>query len=225
MLWNQTHRSGAGPGLPDATAPAPDTIRLTGTAAHEWAFKTKAPGRRVLHIATHGFFLGGPCASTLDDRSAPPAASGRITRENPLLLSGLILAGANHRNAAPPDQEDGVLTAEEIAALNLGGVDWAVLSGCDTGIGELKAGEGVFGLRRAFQLAGARTVIMSLWPVEDQAARQWMTALYRTRFVDKRSTASAVREASLRMLHQRRAKGLSAHPFHWAAFVAAGDWR
>jgi CHAT domain-containing protein len=118
-----------------------------------------------------------------------------------------------------------VLTAEEVAALNLSGVEWAVLSGCDTGAGELMAGEGVFGLRRAFQLAGARTVIMSLWPVEDQATRQWMTTLYRGRFFEKLSTADAVREAGLRMLRQRRAKGLSTHPFHWAAFVAAGDWR
>jgi CHAT domain-containing protein len=225
MLWNQTHRSGGGSALADATAPVPDTIRLTGAAAHERAFKSKAPGRRVLHLATHGFFLGGRCASTLDDRSAPAAPSGRTTRENPLLLSGLILAGANHRNVAPPDQEDGVLTAEEIAALNLRGVDWAVLSGCDTGIGEVKAGEGVFGLRRAFQLAGARTVIMSLWPVEDEATRQWMAALYRGRFFHKLSTASAVRDASVNMLRQRRAEGRSAHPFHWAAFVAAGGWR
>ena len=116
--------------------------------------------------------------------------SAKIARENPLLLSGLILAGANHRNVAAPDQEDGVLTAEEVAALNLSGVEWAVLSGCDTGVGEVRAGEGVFGLRRAFQVAGARTVIMSLWPVEDQATRQWMTALYRGRLMKKLSTAN-----------------------------------
>ena len=74
-----------------------------------------------------------------------------------------------------------MLTAEEVAALNLNGVEWAVLSGCDTGVGEVRAGEGVFGLRRAFQVAGARTVIMSLWPVEDQATVRWMTdALRRT---------------------------------------------
>ena len=151
--------------------------------------------------------------------------SARIARENPLLLSGLILAGANHRNVAAPDQEDGVLTAEEVAALNLNGVEWAVLSGCDTGVGEVRAGEGVFGLRRAFQVAGARTVIMSLWPVEDQATRQWMTTLYEGRFIKNLSTVNAVREAGLAVLRERRAKGLSAHPFYWAAFVAAGDWR
>lgn len=145
--------------------------------------------------------------------------------ENPLLLSGLILAGANHRNVAAPDQEDGVLTAEEVAALNLSGVEWAVLSGCDTGVGEVRVGEGVFGLRRAFQVAGASTVIMSLWPVEDQTTRQWMTSLYEGRLLKKLNTADAVRDASLAVLRQRRAKGLGAHPFYWAAFVAAGDWR
>jgi CHAT domain-containing protein len=140
-------------------------------------------------------------------------------------LSGLILAGANQRNVTAPDQEDGVLTAEEVAALNLSGVEWAVLSGCDTGVGEVRAGEGVFGLQRALHVAGARTVIMSLWPVEDQATRQWMTALYRGRLMKGLTTADATREASLAVLRQRRARGLSAHPFYWAAFVAAGDWR
>jgi len=112
-----------------------------------------------------------------------------------------------------------------VAALNLTGVEWAVLSGCDTGVGEVRAGEGVFGLRRAFQVAGARTVIMSLWPVEDQTTRLWMAALYQGRLMKKLSTSDAVREASLAMLRQRRAKGLGAHPFYWGAFVAAGDWR
>jgi CHAT domain-containing protein len=214
-LWNRAH------------ARTPDTIRLTGTAASESAFKAEAAGRRVLHLATHGFFLGGRCASGLDPPAAstPAGASAKIARENPLLLSGLILAGANRRNAAEQDQEDGVLTAEEVAALNLSDVEWAVLSGCDTGAGEVRAGEGVFGLRRAFQVAGAKTVIMSLWPVEDQATRQWMTTLYEGRLMRKLGTAEAVREASLAVLRQRRANGLGAHPFYWAAFVAAGDWR
>ena len=118
-----------------------------------------------------------------------------------------------------------MLTAEEIAALNLNGVEWAVLSGCDTGVGEIRAGEGVFGLRRAFQVAGVKTVIMSLWTVEDQATRQWMAALYENRLVKKLATVDAVREASVTMLRQRRAKGISTHPLYWAAFVATGDWR
>jgi CHAT domain-containing protein len=89
----------------------------------------------------------------------------------------------------------------------------------------VRAGEGVFGLRRAFQVAGARTVIMSLWSVDDHATRAWMRALYEGRLQRQLSTADAVHHASLSMLRERRARGLSTEPFYWAAFVAAGDWR
>ena len=100
-----------------------------------------------------------------------------------------------------------------------------MLSACDTGLGQLRAGEGVFGLRRAFQVAGARTVVMSLWSVDDQATRLWMRALYEGRLKRNLSTADAVREASLSVLRDRRARQQSTHPFYWAGFVAAGDWR
>lgn len=202
-----------------------NAVRLTGAAASESAFKRLAQGKRVLHLATHGFFLGGKCASALGTGEKPGGdASVSSPGENPLLLSGLALAGANHRQAAGPDEEDGILTAEEIASLDLSGVEWAVLSACDTGIGEVKAGEGVLGLRRAFEMAGARTLILSLWPVEDQAARDWMRQLYRARLVLGLTTIDAVHQANLHMLRQRRATGQSTHPFYWAGFVAAGDW-
>ena len=145
--------------------------------------------------------------------------------ENPLLLSGFALAGANRRTAAAPGEEDGILTAEEIAGLDLTGTEWAVLSACESGLGAIAAGEGVLGLRRAFQIAGARTVIMSLWPVEDEATHRWMKALYEHRLLDHMSTAESVQQASLDLLHARRAAGESTHPFFWAGFVAAGDWR
>jgi CHAT domain-containing protein len=109
--------------------------------------------------------------------------------------------------------------------LNLEGVEWAVLSACDTGLGEVRVGEGVFGLRRAFQVAGVRTVIMSLWPVEDQSALDWMRALYRGRLQKHLGTAEAMRDASLTVLRARRASGRTTHPFYWGGFVAAGDWR
>ena len=204
---------------------------LVGRAADERTFKSKAPGHRVLHLATHGFFLAGECEvqqpatravgglSGLTD--VPPAAS----LESPLLQTGLALAGANRRMTDSPDEEDGILTAEEVASLDLRGVEWVVLSACETGLGEIRVGEGVFGLRRAFQIAGARTVIMSLWSVEDQATRVWMRALYEGRLVRNLRTADAVREASLSVLKARRAEGKSTHPFYWAAFVAAGDFR
>jgi CHAT domain-containing protein len=100
-----------------------------------------------------------------------------------------------------------------------------VLSACDTGLGEITAGEGVFGLRRAFQIAGAHTVIMSLWSVGDRAGMAWMRALYQGRLARGLDTATAVREASLTVIRQRRARGQSTHPFYWAGFVASGDWR
>jgi hypothetical protein len=145
--------------------------------------------------------------------------------ESPLLRSGLALAGADRREQTAEGEDDGILTAEEIAAMDLSGVEWAVLSACDTGLGEVEAGEGVVGLRRAFQIAGVRTLIMSLWSVDDESTRRWMTALYDARLRKGMSTAESVRHATLSVLNARREADLSTHPFHWAAFVAAGDWR
>ena len=205
---------------------------LQDRGASEGAFKRAAPGHRVLHLATHGFFLGSACQPAIAGTRAVgglalkrPGQSSAGIADNPLLLSGLALAGANRRAAAGPRDDDGILTAEEVAALDLRGVEWAVLSACDTGLGEMKAGEGVFGLRRAFQIAGARTVIMSLWSVDDDATRVWMRALYEGRLKKHLSTADAMQQASLSVLRARRARGESTHPFYWAGFVAAGDWR
>jgi CHAT domain-containing protein/tetratricopeptide (TPR) repeat protein len=204
---------------------------LTGRAATEGAFKAQAAGHRVLHLATHGFFLGGECAPSAASTQGPGAVvtagwDAPVTYvENPLLQTGLALAGANLRAQAKPTEDDGILTAEEVAALNLDGIEWAVLSACDTGLGIIQAGEGVFGLRRAFQIAGARTVIMSLWSVEDEITRDWMRALYEGRLERRLGTAAAIRDASLAVLRDRRARARSTHPFFWAGFVAAGDWK
>jgi CHAT domain-containing protein/tetratricopeptide (TPR) repeat protein len=207
---------------------------LTGAQASEAEFKNRAPGHRVLHLATHGFFLGGRCASTTDSArgigglavTAGGSDSGGTeppgTADNPLLLSGLALAGANNRASVGPEEEDGILTAQEVAALDLSSVEWAVLSACDTGVGEIRAGEGVFGLRRAFQIAGAKTLIMSLWPVDDASTGRWMEELYKARIKAGKGTAECVRQASLEVLRWRRRHDLSTHPFYWAGFVAAG---
>jgi CHAT domain-containing protein len=153
-----------------------------------------------------------------------PTTASSNSGESPLVLSGLALTGANARHTAAPDEEDGVLTAEEVSSLDLHGVEWAVLSACETGLGEVRVGEGVFGLRRAFQIAGARTVIMSLWSVQDEPAREWMTALYTGRLEQQLDTAQAVRDASLAMLRHRRQRQQSVHPYYWAGFVAIGGW-
>ena len=212
---------------------------LENRLATERAFKRDAPGHLVLHLATHGFFVGSDCVpsngrsvagtATGTGRTTPATQLGRSRQRaltvNPLVRSGLALAGANRRTSAGPDEDDGILTAEEVSALNLEGVEWAVLSACDTGLGEVKAGEGVFGLRRAFQVAGVRTVIMSLWSVDDDATRLWMRALYQSRLQQHLTTVESVRAASLTILHDRRTRNQGTHPFYWAAFVAAGDWR
>jgi CHAT domain-containing protein len=182
---------------------------ISGADATEEAVRSAAPGYRILHLATHGFFYPSHCGIAKPDVS-------------PVAIAGLALASANRRPNGPGS---GLLTADEISSLPLDQTEWVVLSGCDTGLGAIQAGEGVFGLRRAFQQAGARTVIMSLWPVQDESAHRWMDALYRDRLYKRTSTASAVRAASLAVLTRQRREGRSTHPFYWAPFVAAGDWR
>jgi tetratricopeptide (TPR) repeat protein len=201
-----------------------DVIQLIGPSASEAAIKRDAPGRRILHLATHAYFLPESCGMAPDAPVFPEGPA--IVGDRPLLRAGLALAGANRRAPVgePGGAQDGILTAEEIAALDLSGVEWAVLSACDTGVGNVLAGEGVVGLRRAFEAAGARTLIMSLWSVDDGAARVWMRSLYAGRRSGL-STAEAVAAASRAMLAAQRREGRTTHPYFWGAFVAAGDWR
>jgi CHAT domain-containing protein len=141
--------------------------------------------------------------------------------ESPLLRSGLALAGFNRHRHAGEDEEDGVLTAEEIAALDLGRVRCAVLSACETGVGDPAAGEGVFGLRRAFRVAGVSSLVTSLWRVDDLASRNWMARFYE-RLMARASPSVAATDASRAMLAQARASGGDTHPSTWGAFVAIG---
>jgi CHAT domain-containing protein len=204
---------------------------LEGAAASEIAMRRHAAGHRVIHIATHGFYedatrpdsrigaRGVPFGTGLDSNAAAVAREDRL----PFLRSGLVFAGAEAAGSEANPENDGILTTEEVLGLDLSGVEWVVLSACDTGIGEIRGVEGVLGLRRAFRMAGARTVIGSLWPVEDLWAREWMEALYRARFVDRLSTPEAVRAASLAVLAELRLQGLETLPRRWASFVAVGD--
>lgn len=209
----------------------PTIAKLTGRSATKTALRDNLKNRRIVHLATHGFFLNGSCPSALDARGigglsvATSTGPARKSFDNPLLHSGLALSGANQRSTAKSSDEDGILTAEEITTLDLSSVEWAVLSACKTGVGEVRAGEGVLGLRRALAVAGARTTILSLWDVEDEAARDWMNTLYSSRLERRMNTADAVQEANRQRIRARRARGLSTHPFYWGAFVAAGDWR
>jgi CHAT domain-containing protein/tetratricopeptide (TPR) repeat protein len=186
-----------------------------GTSATESALKRVAKPR-ILHIATHGFFLEDPVAmTTLNERATTRSATGQTA--NPLLRSGLALAGANLRGDAAGD--DGILTALEASGLNLWGTKLVVLSACNTGVGEVRNGEGVYGLRRAFMLAGAESLVMSLWPASDYATRNLMINYYKNLKLGF-GRGQALRQVQLDLL--KRNKKL--HPFYWANFIQSGDW-
>lgn len=154
-----------------------------------------------LHLTTHGFFL--------------PNSNGN--KENALLRSGLAFAGANKRQSG---KDDGFLTAFEAAALDLWGTKLVVLSACETGTGEIKTGEGVFGLRRALVLAGAETQVTSLWLADDLATRKLMESFY-GKLRAGMGRAESLRQAQLEMLRKRA----YSTPYFWANFICLGDWR
>ncbi|MFH1374194.1 MAG: CHAT domain-containing tetratricopeptide repeat protein [bacterium] len=200
-----------------------ETVRsCLGEEATEDNVKTLAVGKRVIHLATHGFYLSA--LGQLGKSGGDAESQKTYTAEQPLLSSGLLLAGCNlhGRGADSLDLDDGVLTAAEVCGLNLTGVQRVVLSACESALGKVETGEGVYGLRRAFQLAGARAVVSSLWPVSDQATADFMANLYQS--VD-RPLYQVLRECQLRQLRRLRENNYSDHPSHWAAFIAAGDWK
>jgi len=215
----------------DGTAQEADALRallklpasqvLTQQRATETALK-QVHGPRILHLATHGFFLTDrPVDLTTSARSARGVGLDEEQRplvvrgENPLLRSGLALAGANQLRSGT---EDGILTALEVASLDLQGTELAVLSACETAVGQVHNGEGVYGLRRALVLAGVRTQVASLWKVDDVATTEFMVAYYR------HLQAGMGRSAALRAVQRSmRENPKRAHPYYWAAFVVIGN--
>jgi CHAT domain-containing protein len=181
---------------------------------------TQAHGPRVLHIATHGFFLSD------EELTENAAAQGQQANQNedPMLRAGLFFAGADRvRQGATPEPgvDDGVLTAFEASQLNLEGTELVVLSACETGLGKELNGEGVFGLRRGLQEAGADAVMMSMWSVPDKETQELM-ALFYAGWVGGMEKPEALRQAQLKereTVRQRYGKDL---PFYWGAFVLVG---
>lgn len=172
----------------------------------------------ILHLATHGFFL--PNLEKQEQQTLNNSNLNNqltiIQSENPLLRSGLAFAGFNPTK----NRMDGALTALDASSLSLWGTKLVVLSACQTGIGEVKNGEGVYGLRRAFVLAGAESQLMSLWDVFDITTQKLMTNYYQ-RLMQGEGRSEALRQVQLEMLKSENFN----HPVHWAAFIPLGDWR
>ncbi|MDF0673931.1 MAG: tetratricopeptide repeat protein [Nitrospira sp.] len=191
---------------------------LTQAQATEARLK-QLHGPRLLHIATHGFFLRDnelPAATLRLGTVSDEKVVGPIG-ENPLLRSGLALAGANQRRSGETD--DGILTAAEVAQMDLRGTQLVVLSACETGVGDVQNGEGVYGLRRALVLAGAETQVTSLWKVADEATKDLMVDYYQ-RLLKGEGRSEALRNAQLTMMKSKD----RSHPYYWAAFVPIGNW-
>jgi CHAT domain-containing protein len=216
---------------------------LRGGQATEAAFRARAPRCHYLHLATHGFFAPPELKSALgpvkprqtggvDRFDTDPLGRVGVSGFHPGLLSGLALAGANRE--PKPGEDDGILTALEVAELDLRKVDLAVLSACETGLGETAGGEGLLGLQRAFQVSGARTVVASLWKVDDKWTRSLMERFYENLWQKKMTKLQALREAQRWVMREAPRRGLDfledkplrvAPPYYWAAFVLSGDWR
>src|SRR6266545_1569169 len=200
------------------------TLLTKGQATKAALGQVRSP--KLLHIATHSFFLEDQQLSSAGERGAqaltddPERALQRLERrdvgiESPLLRSGLALAGANEHK----EDDNGILTALEVTGLNLWGTKLVALSACDTGVGEVKNGDGVHGLRRALVLAGAETLVMSLWAVSDKATRELMVAYY-GRLKQGQGRGEALRRVQLEMLKNVNRR----HPYYWASFIQSGEW-
>jgi len=200
----------------------PDAALYMDNSATEETFKALSGKRTsIIHLATHGFYFTPDDAKRNSDMAflgivndeAAPSEDKSLTR------SGLLMAGANNvleGEALPQGVEDGVLTAKEIAQLDLRGCELTVLSACRTALGDITSGEGVFGLQRGFKKAGVRSLLMSLWKVDDEATQILMTEFYR-QLVAGHGKRAAFRAAQQHLRTVDNGKWNS--PQHWAAFI------
>ena len=225
-----------------------EPVVLQGAAAGIAQVCAELPKVRYAHLATHGFFADPKFRSAfqVDEKQFLYSGLERKTAgaRSPAVLSGLVLAGANLKETP----ERGILTAEAVVSLRLEDLELAVLSACETGLGETAGGEGVFGLQRAFHVAGARNVNASLWRVDDEATAALMVLFYHKLWVENRPPLQALQEAQLYIYrHPEEIKGLAAlrgidftakdlpkvtatpvakdarsHTSQWAAFVLSG---
>jgi CHAT domain-containing protein/tetratricopeptide (TPR) repeat protein len=190
--------------------------KYSGLGASEVEFKAMdSKSKNIIHIATHGYFLPIKEPEARNEYSIEINKNSFTVQQNPLFRSGLILAGANHSwmgKAAIPGMEDGILTAYEIAQLDLSGTTLIVLSACESGLGDLQDdNEGVIGLQRAFKIAGVKQMLVTLWAIPDKETSEIMTIFYRN-WLGGQTTRQALRNAQLNMKKKYS-------PFYWAGFV------
>ncbi len=181
----------------------------------------------IIHLATHGFFLSDNQIEKNDN-----TINGELDKnafklnqfKNPLLRSGIALAGANQSTGVSNQKEsDGIVTAEKILGLKLRGTDMVVLSACETGLGDIKSGEGVYGLRRAFTQAGTKSLVMSMWSVPDRETQELMTEFYKNIISRKMNRNKALRQAVLHEMKVTKERYGESHPFYWGSFVFLGE--
>jgi CHAT domain-containing protein/Tfp pilus assembly protein PilF len=226
-----TSKLGVAPRLPgtrlEAQAIEPKVREITGSDPQLWvdqfaleqAFKgMRQP--RLLVVCTHGFFQEENEASRA---GSGPSSLGAAIFVNPLVRCGLLLAGCNKPDRSnSSDSEDGILTGIEIVETDLRGTELVVLSACETGLGDIKNGQGVSGLRQAFQLAGARSVISTLWQIPDLQSARLMRDFF-ANLAESGDKAKSLRDAQLSLIESRRNRYGAAHPFFWAAFTLTGE--
>jgi len=192
--------------------------KLLNQDATEENFKS-LKGSAVVHIATHGFFLEdfNVAAVSAGSEGSVAGIQSKYARFNPLFRSGLLLAGASKtmQNQRIDREEDGVLTAYEVMNLNMDQTEVVVMSACETGLGEVRNGEGVYGLQRAFMVAGAKAIVMSLWKVNDETTQRLMTNFY-SEWFGGATKYDAFRKAILDI------KTEFPEPFYWGPFVMLG---
>ena len=202
-------------------------VYYNGTDGTEESFKQLDGTRpKLMHIATHGFFLTEEEAkkSWLTSpkmllMAENPLKASRPVEDKPMTRSGLLLSGCNHaiqHEQIPESEEDGILTAQEISTLDLRGLDLVVLSACQTGLGDVVSGEGVFGLQRGFKKAGAKTILMSLGKVDDEATRILMVEFYRN-LMNGMTKWQSLKDAQQYL--RKVDNGKYDAPKYWASFI------